>query len=100
MRGVGFPGGGCRAVRRDGFAHHGRRLRRLHDQPGEGRALRQLHRHGQGEVQRQVRPRTQGLRGGDLRRFAPAGVIRIVVVKESRAFRPSPGFLFIGQKRV
>ena len=67
-----FLADGRRGVRRDGFAHHGRRLRRLHDQPGEGRALRQLHRHGQGEVQRQIRPRTEGLRRRDLRRFAPA----------------------------
>jgi len=37
-------------VRRDGFAHHGRRLRRLHHQPGEGRAVRQLHRHGTRQV--------------------------------------------------
>ena len=55
-RGTGFPGRGCRGVRCDGFAHHGRRLRRLYDQPGEGRTLRQLHRHGEKEVQREVRP--------------------------------------------
>ena len=66
---------GCRGVRCDGFAHHGRRLRRLHDQPGEGRALRQLHRHGQREVQREVRPRTQGLRRRDFGRFAPFGIM-------------------------
>ena len=56
VRGTGFPGRGCRGVRRVWFAHHGRRLRRLYDQPGEGRTLRQLHRHGEKEVQREVRP--------------------------------------------
>ena len=63
----------CEALEKGDYETVGKRMyERLHDQPGEGRTLRQLHRHGQGEVQRQIRPRTEGLRRRDLRRFAPA----------------------------
>ena len=48
----------------------------VRDQSGQGRAVRSFHRHGEGEVQRQIRPRAEDLRRGDLRRFAAAGVIR------------------------
>ena len=55
-------------MRRDRFAHHGWRLRRLHHQPGKKRAAARLHRQGQGTIQRQIRPRTQGLRSHHQRR--------------------------------
>ena len=61
VRGARLPGRRGPRMRRHGGTHDGRRLRRLHDQPREGRPLRRFHRHGQTQIHRAVRPRTQSL---------------------------------------
>ena len=61
-------------LRRDGFARHGRRLRRMHHQPGERGAVQHLHRKSQRGIQEEVQQKPEDLRRGHQRRRTQIGI--------------------------